>query len=170
VGGLLTVGMISLYAIGYNTVDSWVYLVAFLPLLAVPLGLGLDWLFAQGVPASLVLILPLTLLTLNWQAMTLHNDSSALSWLTDTLAQLPVDAVVLTERDDHTFALWYAIEAHTAPVDVRPDLLVVDTRFWGYDPYRLFLARYANVPVATPSELADSRPLCRIESQKVLCP
>lgn len=174
VGSFLALSLMSVYAIGYNTVDSWVYLVAFLPLLVVPLGLGLDWLFAHGVPAKLALVLPLLLLVLNYRSLSLHDDRTALIWLSAMIDQLPEGAVVLTDRDDYTFALWYATEAPITrfrmPVSVRPDLLVVDTRFWGYDPYRSFLARRTGRLVAQSEDLAHNRPLCNLEDEKVICP
>jgi hypothetical protein len=174
VGSFLTLSLITVYAIGYNTVDSWVYLVAFLPLLVVPLGLGMDWLFAHGVPSKLALVLPLLLLVLNYRSLSLRDDRTALTWLSAILDQLPEGAVVLTDRDDYTFALWYATEAPVArfrmPVAARPDLLVVDTRFWGYDPYRSFLTGRVGRPAVQPEDLAYNRPLCKLEDEKVICP
>lgn len=169
-GILLAVGLISLYAVGYHTVDSWVYLVAFLPLLAVPLGVGIDWFVARGLPGGLSLLVPVALIVANGSSVTLRGDWQAVQWLATTLDQLPAGAVVLTDRDDHTFALWYATEATTTAVTPRPDVLVIDARFWGYGPYQTFLEGRAGRSADRPEDLAHTRPFCKIELERVICP
>jgi hypothetical protein len=155
------------YAIGYDSADSWVYLIAYLPVMALALGSGFSRLEAHRVPAYLSLLLPTVLLAVNWQQMDLHSDRDAVVWLADTLAQLPPEAVVVTSVDQHTFALWYAVDVDRA----RPDLTVVDRRLWGYVPYNGFLARSG----PSPSDSAQShralevfvgdRPLCEIDAE-----
>jgi len=155
------------YAIGYDSADSWVYLIAYLPVLALVLGSGFGWLEAHRVPAYLGLLLPLVLLVVNWQQMDLHSDREAVDWLADTLAQLPSEAVVVTNADPHTFALWYAIDA----VHTRPDLTVVDRRLWGYVPYNGFLDRLrlsspgSAQPNGTLESFVGDRPFCEIDAE-----
>ena len=157
----------ALYAIGYDSADSWVYLIAYLPVLALALGSGLCWLEAHRVPAYLGLLLPLVLLVVNWQQMDLHSDREAVAWLDNTLAQLPSDALAVTNADQHTFALWYAIDA----VHSRPDLVVVDRRLWGYVPYNGFLDRLGlSSPEGAQSNgalesLVSDRPFCEIDAE-----
>ncbi|MCJ7736743.1 MAG: hypothetical protein MUQ10_05435, partial [Anaerolineae bacterium] len=155
----------AIYAIGYDSADSWVYLIAYLPVLALLLGSGFLWLEAHRVPVTLGLLLPLVLLVVNWQEMDLHSDREAVEWLADTLAQLPAEALVVTNADQHTFALWYAVDA----VHTRPDLAVVDRRLWGYAPYNGFLDRLGlSSPDSTQSNGAlefpvGGRPFCEID-------
>ncbi len=166
-GLLVTFALAALYAIGYDSADSWVYLVAYLPVLALALGSGFRRLEAYRVLAYLGLLLPLVLLVANWQQMDLHADRGAVVWLDNTLAQLPSEAVVVTNADQHTFALWYAVDA----VHTRPDLLVVDRRLWGYVPYNGFRDRSG----LSSSESAQSngtlesfvgdRPFCEIDAE-----
>ncbi len=152
------VGVVSLYAIGYDSADSWVYLVAYLPLLALPLGSGFQWLVARGLPRFFGLAVPLALLLANWSSMDLHTDIEATIWLDRVLPKLPAQAVVLTEEDHHTFSLWYAVDA----LGTRTDLVVVDSRLWGYEPYAAYIARRTGNPTGSLEELAGTRPLCRL--------
>jgi hypothetical protein len=171
---LVTIGVVSLYAVGYNTVDSWVYLIAVMPWLGVALGMGMDEVLRRIPPKTrplvraALLLAPLVLIVLNGPAMDLREDRQALAWIDRTLDRLPQDAVVLTDRDDHTFALWYAAEA----LGRRPDLLVVNRGLWGYAPYTAFLEERAAVQAENPEDLARAarRPLCRVESKEVVCP
>ncbi len=111
----------TLYAIGYNTTDSYVYLLPTLAVFAVWLAFGLDdvgrraaagrkrpaaWLLAGG--ALLLAALPLASLGMNWAASDLSGDREAQDYVEQSLAVLPPDALVLATGDRQTFALWYA--------------------------------------------------------------
>ena len=166
-GMLGALALAAFYAIGYDSADSWVYLVAYLPVLALALGSGIRWLEAHRVPVYAGLLMPLVLLAVNWPQMDLRADRVAVEWLADTLAQLPPEAVVVTNADQHTFALWYAVDAtHT-----RADLTVVDRRLWGYLPYNEYLDRpglsspdSAQSNGALESFVGD-RPFCEIGAE-----
>ncbi len=161
VGAIVSLALVSIYAIGYNSPDSWVYLVAFLPLVALYFARGLQWAVDRGLPAALGGLIPIALVLLNARSTSLAADRQALTWLDTVVDRLPQEAVVLTAEDRYTFALWYVTEA----VDRRPDLLVVDTRLWGYPPYVQFLERREGRSAARPQELAAGRPLCEIDAQ-----
>jgi hypothetical protein len=164
-GSALALGGVSLYAIGYDTTDSLVYLVPFLPLVALWLGEGMGALAERGVPRGLWLLLPAALLA--WQAgeMDLSNEAEARRWLGEILDSAPRDAVLVTEEDAHTFTLWYALEG----LGARPDLLVVDRGLWGWERYRAFVSRQAGVEVSEPEEWAGERPVCRVEASRLVC-
>ncbi len=163
---LSILGVVSLYAIGYNTADSWVYLVGYLPVAVLALAEGWRWAVAQSVPSSLSLLLPIALLALNWRQMDLHNDREAVVWLESTLRQLPSRAAVLTEEDRHTMTLWYGTEA----LGRRSDLVIADRRLWWYAPYRQHVSQRASVSADQPEDLAADGPLCEItESGDVTC-
>ncbi|MGC9468113.1 MAG: protein O-mannosyl-transferase family [Anaerolineae bacterium] len=148
----------SLYAIGYDSADSWVYLVGLMPALALILGLGLEEARRWGMPAGLSLLLPLALVVLNWGHMDVHNDYQAAHWLERTLEQLPSDAAVVTQQDRHTFALWYARDA----LGRRQDLLIVDRQLWGYEPYNVFLFGERARAVEQLDDVVSQRPWCEI--------
>ncbi len=158
---------VTFYAVGYNSADSWVYLLAFLPLLALILAEGLRWISERGIPSWLALGLPLVLVLLNWASIDLHDDREAGMWLERTLSQVPANALVLTHADRHTFALWYATDA----VGMRQDLLVIDARLWGYEPYVGSIAARIGVDNPELEELGRERPVCEIRQEgELICP
>lgn len=112
---------ITLYAIGYDTTDSYVYLLPALAVFAAWIAAGLadigDRIRAQrkslarltwvGMAAALV-ALPVLSLAMHWAACDLRGDREAQEYVDGALAALPADAVVLADGDRQTFALWYA--------------------------------------------------------------
>ncbi|MFN3761914.1 MAG: protein O-mannosyl-transferase family [Anaerolineae bacterium] len=140
----LAFGAFSLYAVAYNTADSLVYLAPALPLVALWLGAGLDALLRASwsvlhAPRPLLpaicFLLPAIQAVLFWGQMDLHRDRSAITWAGETLRAAPPGAVLLTDQDGATFALWYARDV----LRVRPDVRIVDRDLLGHPPYRRFL-------------------------------
>ena len=171
--------LLSVYAIAYDTPDSLVYLVPAFPVLAMLLGEGLQrawmaWGAPRRIPAWLALLLPALLLGGYWGALDVHQDDEVAIWLEETLAQTPPDAVLVTDQDRHTFALWGVQVA----LDRRPDVLVVNRSLWGRASYRRFLANRmepGDPSLALPSELTEwkpDRPVCywMEAEEEVQCP
>ena len=136
----LAFGAFSLYAIGYDTADSLVYLVPALPVAALWLGVGLaraaGWLgrrVRQGAWA--ILLLPLLQAALFWGQMDLSGDRAAVEWAGGVLQRAPPRAVLLTAQDAHTFTLWYVHDV----LGERPDVVVVDQDLWAHRPYRAMM-------------------------------
>lgn len=136
----LAFGLFSIYAIGYNTTDSLVYLVPALPLM-------IPWL-KEGFTASakwlqerldrsiwLILLIPLLHVLLSWGAMDLSDEQTATVWSLNTLRRTPYEGILLTDSDAHTFALWYAQDV----LGQRQDVVVIDQDLWHYPPYRKML-------------------------------
>jgi hypothetical protein len=137
IASVLAFGVFSLYAIGYNTTDSLVYLVPALLLAALWLAMGLaevaNWLnrrVRRGAWA--ILLLPLLQALLFWGQMNVSADEEAMAWAGQVLQQAPPQAILLTGQDNHTFTLWYAHDV----LELRPDVTVIDRDLWGYGPYR----------------------------------
>jgi hypothetical protein len=133
----LAFGAFSLYAIGYDTADSLVYLAPALPLAALWLGAGLapaaDWLDRRiGWSKWVVLSLPLLQALLFWGQIDVSQDWTAMEWMERALRDAPPQAVVLTDRDAHTFTLWYA----QGVLGERPDVTVIDVDLWAQASYR----------------------------------
>ncbi|MFL7795282.1 MAG: DUF2723 domain-containing protein [Anaerolineae bacterium] len=139
----LTFGMFNIYAIGYNTTDSLVYLTLVLPVAALWLGMGISqavvWLAHQTQRslwprrwAWLFLLLPMFQALLFWNQMDLNKDKSAVEWAEQVLRQAPSQAILLTDQDAHTFALWYVHDV----LGKRPDVKVIDIDLWGHESYR----------------------------------
>ncbi len=167
------------YAIGYDTADSYVYLIPALILSAFWLGEGLaeglSWLRGRlgprwGLAAGLCLacVGPLFALALNYRGMDVHRDTVARDFGEEVLAAAPERAVLLSAQDGHTFTLWYFQHV----LGQCPDVAVVDTGLLGYDWYRAGLLRvYPGlvVPGGDAGELgwANSlRPVCEIVGEE----
>lgn len=133
-------GAFSLYAVGYNTTDSLVYLTLALPLAALWLATGLlrvtAWITRRMRHGEwAILLLPLLLSLLFWKQMDISDDTNATTWADHVLKGAPPRAVLLTERDAHTFALWYTHDV----LGQRPDIVVIDRDLWGLAPYRTMM-------------------------------
>ncbi len=152
IGSLLTVTLIAVYAVGYNTTDSYIYLLPALMLMSVWLAWGtLD--LMRLVASSLrraelawaLLILPLASAALNFPAMSLRDDRAALGFAEGALSQAAPGALILVDDDRHTFALWYARYA----LGQRPDVAIVNVDLLGYDWYQTSLAgAHPGLPLA----------------------
>jgi hypothetical protein len=166
VGVVAALGLGSLYAIGYDTPDSLVYLAPLLPVAAWLLGEGLRRIARWGAPQWLGPALPVVLLVWNWRALDVHHDREALDWLRRTLDAAPPYAVLVTAQDPHTFTLWYAQDV----LGERPDVLVVDRDLWVQPAYRQFVSARAGQDAVRPQDFAVGRPLCAVEVEEVRCP
>jgi hypothetical protein len=137
----LAFGILSLYAIGYDTADSLVYLVPAIELIALWLGVGLvqaaGWLDQRlRVGAKVMLLLPILQAFLFWGQMDLSDDRTAIAWADNALQQAPSQAVILTDQDSATFSLWYARDV----LGQRSDVVVIDVDLWAQEPYRQVVA------------------------------
>jgi len=170
---VLVFGAFSLYAVGYNTTDSLVYLALALPLAALWLGVGLaqaaGWLekrLRHG--AWLLLLLPLLQALLFWGQMDLSGDRAAMDWAERVLEEAPPQAVLLTAQDAHTFTLWYV----HGVLNERPDVVVVDRDLWGQESYRRMMAGALGLADATaglsPEEAARQvgRPVVKVTNDE----
>ncbi len=151
-GSLLTVALIAVYAVGYNTTDSYIYLLPALMLMSVWLAWGLLDLLRLVEPslrgaglAWALLILPLTSAALNFPAMSLRDDRAALDFAEGALSQAAPSALILVDDDRHTFALWYARYA----LGRRPDVAIVNVNLLNYNWYQASLAQaHPGLPLA----------------------
>jgi len=145
----------SAYAIGYNTADSFVYLLPAYIVWALWIGrgvlsawdmLGGSWQDWRHV-VSIVLVLcclPLISVLWNWPALDLSQDHEATAYMSAVLEALPPEAIVITASDRHTFSLWYVQQVEGE----RPDVLVLDRDLLPYEWYRdTVLPRYPRVNI-----------------------
>jgi hypothetical protein len=174
----------SLFAITYNTADSFAYLVPVYLIFAIWIGAGIAHLLAAIAGAAhaagrreAVLLAPLCaaalLLLVGWSALATaprvdaSHDQRASQFATSVLAAAPAQALVITSTDRDTFPLWYY---HFAQ-DERPDIAVVAGPLLQFEWYRANLrAVYPALHVPEPlagervAALAaanPARPLCR---------
>jgi len=171
-GGTLSAAAYALYALGYKTADSFVYLLPLFALLGVCAGAGLADLLAslpaprwrRGIAGG-VLALLLTMGAAQGARLSLRGDRTAESFWQGVLSQAPPRAILLTTRDRHTFALWYA---HFV-LRERPDVAIIDVRLAGY-PWGRADIRRADPALTDVESLPEifarrgdyPRPLCAV--------
>jgi len=150
--------VITLYAIGYNTTDSYVYLLPALAVFAAWIAVGLadiaDRIAARrkaltraalaGIAAALV-AMPALSLAMDWAGSDLRGDREAQQYVDAALAALPADALVLADGDRETFALWYARWALDGPFRGEP----ISVGLLQFDWYRAQVQR-RNPDLALP--------------------
>jgi hypothetical protein len=154
----LTIGFYLIFALGYSTPDSALYLIPIWMFGAWAIARGLlsvtEWLNAYLSSAvkrrfisQIVLLLIflagpwLTVIT-QYPRMNLHDDYTAVEFANRILTSAPPGALVITGNDGHTFALWY----HRVAAGSRPDLAIVDRRLAGYEWYAAMLHAQGSAP------------------------
>ncbi len=117
---LIYYGLTVTYAVGYNTTDSYVYLIPSYLVCALWLAMGLLWgrrnlwpdiwgqrRWAVAASATLLAILPGLSWNLNHRALNLRADHAAQDYAVMTFLAVGPDAIVFADEDLHVFALWY---------------------------------------------------------------
>ena len=79
---------------------------------------------------------------IHFPAMNLHDDHTATQFANAVLSSAPPQAIIVTENDGQTFALWY----HRHVVGQRHDLALVDRRLAGYPWYAAMLRAQGFAP------------------------
>ena len=143
---LLAFSAVVIYAIGYNTTDSYVYLIPSYLVFATWLGAGIHYLLAALRQARdrgrltfhasrftlLFLCLPFVSLWQNFSSLDLSKDRSAYEYGAEAFEVLEPSAIVIADTDPHTFTLWY----FSYVVGERPDVVVLNKTLLGYSWYR----------------------------------
>ncbi len=152
---LASAGLALVWALSYNTSDSYLTVLPVWPFAAVWLGVGFaelaEWLndasprgrWLVVALATLMIALPLMF---NWQANDRSRDRSAEEFVAGVLQVVEPDAVVLTAGDRATFGLWYGRYG----TGERPDVLPVSRDLWALTSYR------DAIGAAQPALVADT--------------
>ena len=161
VGILGTMVAMAVYALGYNTTDSYVLLLPVLLLAAWLVGVGIKELGNLGPGGRLLgwaaLVIPLYLLITGWPEVSLAADHEATTFVEETMRAAPAQAILYTETDRHTFSLWYA----RLVAGKRPDVTIVDRALLGYGWYQAML----ETQDPTWSRGPGDRPVCSVSRQ-----
>ena len=153
---LLWIVPVSLYAVGYNTVDSHVYLLPVVWLAALWGALGLQtvaawwarYLHAAATPTTALAAGIALALLVAWRLpqLSLRIDTEAHDYLQSLAAHVEPHSLVVTRTDAATFALWYGVWAGDDFAAV-PGVIPVNDSLYPYAWYRrLLAARYPDVP------------------------
>jgi hypothetical protein len=151
------------FAIGYSTRDSYLYLIPVWSVASIWLAAGLSW-GAEAITGSnlhrrsarlllimlflLIIALPALALVRHWDRMDLSRDHEARDWLAGVLTNADPGGVILTAGDQTTFALWYALYG----AKLRPDLTPVNVHLYPYPWYQRSLLKYHSVLAAQAHE------------------
>ncbi|MBI3960840.1 MAG: DUF2723 domain-containing protein [Chloroflexi bacterium] len=150
---------VSIYAIGYNTADSEVYLLPVVWLLALWLPFGAqetgEW-FRSHWPRSgdrerlllACLLAGLLLLTVaRFPAYSLTQEEKARRFLQSAGAVLQPGSLVFSSGDGETFALWYGAWAAGELLEAAPETVFVNVALFQFDWYRIQLQnQYPDLP------------------------
>ena len=171
-----TVFIFTFFAIGYSTIDSYMYLIPVFSCFAIWIGFGVSGLmdmfhqrfrkFESGI--SLVVILFLFLQAGNhWASVDASKDMRAEQFGKDVLLQAPDNAIIFAKGDKAIFTMWYF---HYA-LQGRPDLVVIASDLLHFDWYQKSLhTNYPqlNLPGAYPFASTvvaanPQHPVCYVE-------
>lgn len=150
---LLVFAAYGLYAMLYDTTDSYVYLLpaAGMAVLwtACGLHLGVEWVVGRaskgvnpllwhvGVLAA-VLILCVASVPWHWATIDLSEDRQAIDYAVEALQGVPRGSLIVVRGDAHTFALWYGRYG----LKVGESVAVVNDALLQFEWYRSILQRY----------------------------
>ena len=157
----LTAVSLTIYAFFYNTTDSivlilpafWIFYLLLAPCL----------MFLEGF----ALALPLLYLLLNFNTMSLRDNSGIRPYAEQILTTAPPHAILQTNGDPALFSLWYFHYIE----EQRPDVAIVDDHLFGFDWYREQLPTIypdLNVPIEDDltklqQENEGKRPYCQVD-------
>lgn len=163
---LIQTVLTSVYALGYDTADSFVYLIPIYLVSAPAIALGAwvvltearEWprwpgSVPRGAVAAVLIVLfaliPVSQAWIHWAEMDLSEDREAEAFAREALAEVEPDAIVVAATDNPTFSLWY----HRYGLRMRPDVAIVNINLFGFDWYRRTLR--ATHPDIMPSDDLD---------------
>jgi hypothetical protein len=166
-----------IFAVGYNSVDSQVYVLPASLVFALWIGLGVSDLLGRSVfvgPRRGSLAAVMLAVALLWQApftaraVDASQDRRAITYARAVMDAAPPNALIFTSADRDTFPLWYY---HFA-LGERPDLTVVVAPLLGFAWYRGSLhSVYPKLPIPASAPAgweaaliggrSASAPLCR---------
>ncbi len=159
--GTLTV----MYAVGYNTSDSFVYLIPTALVLALWIAWGMrealaalgSWVarltrgkqrLARGAAGCAVVALVALPIAANLRLVDASGDRAAYDYGSEALASVTADAVIITDSGTDAFPLWYFRYAEGR----RPDVVVINGHLLFYDWYRQTLRRWHPAVKVVPDE------------------
>jgi hypothetical protein len=177
----------SVFAIGYNSSDSYTLLLPAFLAFALWFGLGCATLLEQiagkpwrnwGLPVVIGLLAILILVNtgINYTSVDASDARVAETFVETVFAAAPDDAIIFTLEDRDTFALWY----HHYALGERQDVAVLVQPHLSYAWYQRTLENvYPDLILPDGGALSpeifkelNRRPVCRVEIEKwdFLCP
>ena len=168
-GLFLTVVVCVLWFAGYSVRDRAAYLLPAVYALLLLLPIGLSYL--RSYPQWLIrLAYLMCLIGLLWRGATLfptidlRDEQQPTRFATNTLNNVDAHAIIVSEKDETTFALWYQ-----QTMGLRPDVMIIDGRLLFYDWYQQNLSArnpHLGPDVLRPGHLLRAnRPIYTLDSE-----
>lgn len=165
-GAALSAALFTLYGIGYDSVDSYVYLIPAWGVASLCFGWGAAWLAAQvemasaarwGVALLIVLAVGMSACAAArwWPQMDLRRDRAAVEFLAEVNRTAERGAIILVGGDRSTFALWYSRYG----LRQRSDLTPVNVHLYDFGWYQAVLRRYHPVVAELAGATGELPPL-----------
>ena len=143
---------VSIYATGYRTADSYIYLIPVVWLLCLTLAQGLASaaaameqaakrpLLARAAPLGMSLAMILFVVgmaAIRLPSISLRQDDKALTFLAQVAQEVTPGSVIITTADAETFALWYAAWANDRTLDpALPEVFLLNSSLVQFGWYR----------------------------------
>ena len=171
---LLWLAPVSVYAIGYYTRDSDIYLLPIAWIMALWLAVGLAviaaWvrqrvgklpIDANWLTAALMGVFLTAVIVWRWPSIALHTDHAAEDYLSSVSDVLAPDSIVVTLRDRETFAFWYGAWGDGRLMIDAPGLTPINESLYQFDWYRRLQGDlYPQIPAidqSVPALIAANR-------------
>lgn len=161
---LLAFGLTAAFAITYNSLDSFVYLVpayivfAIWTMAGAADALGKVSILRSSrtsiVFAGCLVLLPLYNLSMNFDAMNLSSDFSARDYAQQIIERVPANALIISDGDEHYFSLMYyryVIARKKSQFVISNDLLQYD---WYFENIRLLAPNLHGAPLNPADRVA----------------
>lgn len=152
---LLWITPVSLYTLAYDTVDSRIYLLPVIWLIAlwIPEGTVLigeqlsRWQVRSQPLLGGVLVAVLLLTAVRLPSTSLRTDSEAIRYLAELNDVLEPGSIVFSSADAETFTLWYGAYADGSLQSSAPGLVLVNAALYQFEWYReLLIDAYPALP------------------------
>jgi hypothetical protein len=156
----------SLYAVLFDTTDSYVYLMPAVAVFMLWVAEGLRRILEQAwslvearrkpswvikTLVALVLLVSVVGVPLRWATLNLRGDTEAMDYASEALAHTAPDALIVVEGDAHTFSLWYARYG----LGQRADVAVVNDALLAFEWYRVIVRKYHPQVMGSGHEVVD---------------
>ena len=176
---LVSIAVLMVYSIIYNTVDAEVLTVPAFMLFSVWVGIGFLWTLSgvatwlqeareslplrgirEAASHPLLLLgiiafgaLPVTSVILNYSSQNLRSDDRAYEYAREVINTVPDGSVVLSTEEDRTFSLWYMRYVEENARDVATVTVPLLDFDWYWNSIH---KRYPNrIPPGVPADLAE---------------
>lgn len=143
---LIWIVPVSVYSIGYASADSDIYLLPVTWLIALWLAVGIErcalWMgehwrnrHAGEITIGGIALLLLIALPVRWGNTSLRGDHTARDFVRTAAATIEPGAIVISSRDNETFALWYGTWASGEIARAAPGIVLVNEALYQFDWY-----------------------------------